>query len=111
MDPAMRRKMGTMPNPPAPTDEGGDMGGEQAAEEPAAGGDSKPTAFLPKELGGGKQWKPGDEIVLKIDAVDPETGEMQVSYAPESPDESAEPTDTMSAMDEKLPDDGDGGGY
>jgi hypothetical protein len=62
-------------------------------------------------MGGGKQWKPGDEIVLKVDAVDPETGEMPVSYASESPEESGEqPQDTMSAMDKAMPPD-DGNGY
>ena len=103
MDPAMRRKMGAMDGPapapaaPSPMDGSGDMG-EQPAEN------SKPTAFLSKEMGGGKQWKPGDEIVLKVDAVDPETGEMQVSYAPETgAEESNEPTDTMSAMDKQMP--------
>lgn len=108
----MRRKMGDMPAPAAPTDEGGD-GGKMPAEAPEEnGGDAKPTAFLPKEIGGGKQWKPGDEIVLKVDAVDPESGELQVSYAPESPDDTKEPTDTMSAMDKTMPDDsGNGGGY
>jgi len=109
VEPKMRRKMGMMDSPPAaaapsPMDEGG-------MDEPS--NESAPTAFLPKEMGGGKQWKPGDEIVLKVDAVDPETGEMQVSYASEEPGkDDAEPADTMSAMDKAMPpDDGNGGGY
>lgn len=109
----MRRKMGAMdaPAPASPMDEGGDMG-EQPAEAPADNSPT-PTAFLPKEMGGGKQWNPGDEIVLKINSVDPETGEMQVSYAPEEPDNNTqdESTDSMSAMDKAMPDDGNGGGY
>lgn len=104
----MRRKMGAMPPSPAPMDESEQMGGDEPNNEPAAGSDdSSPTTFLSKEMGGGKQRKPGDEIVLKVIAVDPETGEMQVKCAPEKGDESAseEPTDTMSAMDKMLPDD------
>lgn len=101
----MRRKMGTMP--PSPMDESGDMGGEGAPGDASPeNNDSKTTAFLPKELGGGKQWKPGDEIVLKIDAVDPETGEMQVSYAPETGDESEmdDSPGPMEAFDKSMPD-------
>lgn len=109
VDPMMRRKMGDMPSAPAasPMDETEGGMGDAPAEESSE--DSKPTAFLSKEMGGGKQWKPGDEIVLKIDAVDPETGEMQVSYASDSGASGDEPTDTMSAMDKAMPD--DGGGY
>lgn len=98
------------PAPAAPMDEPEGGMGDAPAEE--AGEDSKPTAFLSKEMGGGKQWKPGDEIVLKVDAVDPETGELQVSYAPDKSADSEEPADTMSAMDKAMPpDDGNGGGY
>lgn len=106
----MRRKMGETPAP-SPMDEGGEMGGNggEPAAAPDPGDDNKPTAFLPKEMGGGKVWKPGDEIVLRVDAVDPETGELQVSYATENPGESEEePTDSMSAMDQKLPDSEEG---
>lgn len=109
----MRRKMGmdapAAPAAPAsPMDESEGGMEDSPAEESNEG--AKPTAFLSKEMGGGKQWKAGEEIVLKIDAVDPETGELQVSYAPEkSGDQPEEPTDTMSAMDKAMPD--DGGGY
>ena len=111
----MRRKSGDMPDPaPAsPMDEGGDMGGEMPTDSPAPdpGSDSQPTAFLPKELGGGKVWKAGEEIVLKINAVDPQTGELQVSYASDGGEESDEQSPAMSAMDKAMPDDGEGGGY
>jgi hypothetical protein len=108
MEPAMRRKMGVMDAPPAPdapTDETEGGAGDNPEEESSEG--EKPTAFLSKEMGGGKQYKEGDEIVLTVDAVDPETGELQVSCAPgESDEPSDEPTDTMSAMDKAMPDDG-----
>lgn len=93
---------------PAPMDETPnetmDEGGHQ----------EQPTAFLSKEMGGGKVWKPGDEIVLVVKAVDPETGELQVAYAPEKPGEGEgegegeEPTDSMSAMDKTFPAGGEG---
>lgn len=113
MDPAMRRKMGMMDSPAAapaaPMDETEGGMEDNPSEE---SNEPKPTAFLSKEMGGGKQWKPGDEIVLRVDAVDPETGELQVSYAPEKPDdESGEPMDTMSAMDHHMPPDDEGESY
>lgn len=108
----MRRKMATAnppmdeSAPPAPAEnETMDEGGH---EDQGNGAGDKPTAFLPKELGGGKQWKAGDEIVLRIDAVDPETGEMQVSYASEEGGD-AEPADSMEAMDSAIPE--EKGGY
>jgi hypothetical protein len=107
MDPAMRRKMGMdAPAPAAPAspmDESEGGMGDGQAEESKEG--SQPTAFLPKEMGGGKQWKPGDEIVLKIDAVDPETGELQVSYAPEKADEPAGDSSPMETFDKTMPED------
>lgn len=104
----MRRKSApapaASPMDEAPADETMDEGMHQ---ENAPSEGSKPTAFLPKEMGGGKMWKPGDEIVLRIDAVDPETGEMQVSYAPEKPGDADEPSDSMEAMDKQMPATGD----
>ena len=88
--------------PPAPAEnETMDEGGH---EDQGNGAGDEPTAFLPKELGGGKTWKAGDEIVLRIDAVDPETGEMQVSYAndPES-GESNESPGAMDSFDKEMP--------
>lgn len=40
------------------------------------------TAFLPKSVTGGKQFNPGDEIVLKVVSVD-ENGDLEVQYASE----------------------------
>jgi hypothetical protein len=106
MAPAMRRKMGMdAPAAPAapesPMDESEGGMGDSPAEESTE--DSKPTAFLSKEMGGGKQWKPGDEIVLKIDAVDPETGELQVSYAPEAPESGDSSPGPMESFDQSMP--------
>lgn len=100
----MRRKMAPA-DPPSPMDESPNETMDEGGHS-----DSKPTAFLPKELGGGKVWKPGDEIVLTIDAVDPETGEMQVSYAPSKGEPTEEPTDSMSAMDKAMPENEPGEG-
>ena len=52
------------------------------------------TAFLPKEIAGGKDFKSGEEIVLTVKSVDPDTGELEVAYAPPKDQE-----DTMSPMD------------
>ena len=97
-------------------DEGGDMPAPAESETMDEGGHedqgnsagSQPTTILKKEMGGGKQWEPGQEIVLKIIAVDPETGDMQAQYAPEKAQES-EPTDSMEAMDNAMPE--EKGGY
>ena len=105
----MRRKMAAMSSmssaaPSSPMEES-----PTPESAPAPDDSEQPTAFLPKELGGGKVWKPGDEIVLRVKAVDPETGEMQVEYAPEKPGEPDEPSDSMEAMDEAMPETSDGG--
>lgn len=68
----------------------------------------QPTTFFSKEVAGGKNWKEGDEIVMRVKSVDPETGELQVEYAPEKPGE-AEPSDSMEAMDQSMPETNDGG--
>jgi hypothetical protein len=111
MEPAMRRKMGAMESPAAPAapteeTEGG-VGDSPTEENDEGGSDSKPTAFLPKELAGDKQYKPGDEIVLTVDAVDPESGEMQVSCSPDEgdPDGNSSP---MENFDKSMPEDGEG---
>lgn len=43
--------------------------------------DESPTAVLPKSILMGKEFKPGDEIVLKIDRIHDD--QVEVSYAPE----------------------------
>jgi hypothetical protein len=73
-----------------------------------------PSIFVKKEMLGGKDWKAGEEIVFKIKAIDPETGEAELYYAPEKAgdDHMEEPADAMSAMDNKFPaDQGGAGGY
>lgn len=62
---------------PAPTPSEMDHGGNPEAESSEGF-----TAFLPKEITAGKEFKAGDEIVLKITDIDPETGELEVAYAP-----------------------------
>ena len=93
--------------PPAPAEnETMDEGGH---EDQGNGAGDEPTTILPKALGGGKKWEEGQEIVLKIVAIDPESGDMQVKYAPEKGGEEAEPADSMEAMDQAMPE--SGGGY
>jgi hypothetical protein len=53
------------------------------------------TAFLPKEITAGKTFKPGDEIILSVKAVDPDTGELEVQYAKEKGMDSGSVLDHM----------------
>lgn len=115
--PAMRRKNSApapaaSPMDEAPADETMDerMHQDEGGEDQGNGAGSAPTTILPKALGGGKDWKEGQEIVLKIVAIDPESGDMQVKYAPEKGGESDEaPADSMEAMDSAMPE--EKGGY
>ena len=69
------------PEAPETMDEGMN---EQPGEQPEASHAEESdgfTAFLPKEITAGKTFKPGDEIILSVKAVDPETGELEVEYA------------------------------
>lgn len=45
------------------------------------GDDDSISVFLPKAITMGKTFKAGDEIVLKIKDVDPETGDLEAVYA------------------------------
>ncbi len=90
---------------PAPENETMDEGGDGGDQGNSAG--DAPTTILPKAIGAGKDWKEGDEIVLKIIAVDPETGDMQAKYASE--EGGSEPADSMEAMDSAMPE--EKGGY
>jgi len=56
------------------------QGGEQPANEGEGDESEYPRAVLPKSIMMGKDFKPGDEIVLKIDAIHDD--EIEVSYAP-----------------------------
>jgi hypothetical protein len=70
---------GMMPESPETMDEGmNEQPGEQA--EPDHAEEDGFTAFLPKEITAGKTFKPGDEIILSVKAVDPDTGELEVQY-------------------------------
>lgn len=109
----MRQRMqGNDSQPDSPPPSGGD---------PAVPDSSSQTAIIKKSMLGGKQWKPGEEIVFVIKSIDPESGDAEIAYAPEkskegSPEEG--PEDSMSALDERFPQGGDqsetsmsGGGY
>ena len=90
----MRRRMGM--------EEPGAAAAETETASPEAPSESA-TLIAPKAMLGGKQWKAGEEIVFKIKSIDPESGDAELTYAPEKPDESdKEPTDSMSAMDETF---------
>lgn len=77
-----------------------DNPGRGAAEEPAGGGapppeeeaqtgdDEQPTGLLPKSILAGKDFKPGEEIVLKIVRIMDD--QVEVAYAPEKPKEGGE---------------------
>lgn len=53
----------------------------QGNEPKDEGMEESPRGLLPKSILMGKDFKPGDEIVLKIDAIHDD--EVEVSYAPE----------------------------
>lgn len=69
----------------------GSEGGADAPESPESGTEGSgnqpeaegATEFLPKEFLMGKTYKPGDTISLTVKAVDPQTGEVEVSCAPD----------------------------
>lgn len=60
-----------------------------AAAPPQEQGGSEQTALIPKALLAGKDFKPGDEIVLKINAMHGDS--VEVSYAPEKGEEGEAP--------------------
>lgn len=62
--------------------------------------DEGPTVFLPKAITMGKTFKEGDEIVLKITDVDPETGDLAAIYAPEK---GGEEGGMMDEFDKAMP--------
>lgn len=74
------------------------------AAEDEAEGDVGETALLPKSILAGKDFKPGDEVVLKV--VHLYDDEVEVAYAPEKPSTPPEPggmsadneIDAMSSM-------------
>lgn len=77
---------------PAPESSGSEGEDEMPASpergEGDAGNPSEHSEFLPKEFLGGKEYKPGDRIELTVKAVDPQTGEVEVSCAPDDDEKS-----------------------
>lgn len=91
-----------------PNDDNYGMDSDEAAPSMAQDHDeSKPhedkdegetsSALLPKTLMAGKDFKPGDEIVLKIDHIYED--EFEVSYASEKSDKPKKPMSTMDEAD------------
>jgi hypothetical protein len=77
-----------------PTDE--QAGAESSQSE-------SPSAFLPGDFFGEHECKPGDVLSIKVKAVDPETGEKEVTFEGYEGAPKEEPADTMTAMDEQFP--------
>src|SRR5436305_9559227 len=87
--------MPNMPNlydeEPAPAAEGPT---DKPVEKPTDGEhEDGPTALLPKSILGGKEFKEGEEIVLRIEKVYPD--QVEVAYAADHEEDAA------GAMDEK----------
>lgn len=83
-------------------------GAEPAAPESAE--TEKPaesqTAVLPKSILAGKDFKPGEEVVLKVVAV--HDNDVEVEYAPEGPEEGQAPPEAP--MAQGAPEGSGGGG-
>lgn len=81
------------------------MGGSRdTSPEAPEGGNEEPhdesgeTALLPKSILAGKEFRPGEEVVLKIVRVHDD--EVEVEYAPEKPKESESEQEPESADSE-----------
>jgi hypothetical protein len=78
----------------------GDAGGPPEAPPPEAPDETTPekttdtpdaaTALLPKSVLGGKEFKPGEEVVLKVTHVYED--EVEVEYAPSEPTTETKPS-------------------
>lgn len=82
----------------------GDTGMDKPGTGEAKDGDESVSVFLPKAITMGKTFKPGEEIVLKIVDVDPETGDLEAKYATDDQYDSKEEGmmgDFDKSMDEK----------
>lgn len=76
------------------------------APKPAQSDDGESVSvFLPKAITMGKTFKPGEEIVLKIVDVDPETGDLEAKYATDGEEESGEGGGMMDEFDKAMPED------
>jgi len=73
-----------------------------------SGDDESVSVFLPKEITMGKTFKQGDEIVLKIVDVDPETGELEAKYATDDQESKSEGGSMDDAFDAAMPADKEG---
>lgn len=69
------------PSEPAGGDQGPEAGAGRGEERP--GEDQGNTALLPKSILAGKDFKPGEEVVLKIVRIHDD--EVEVAYASEKP--------------------------
>lgn len=82
---------------------------EAPAKPEAESASDSNVATLPKQVLGGKEWKPGEEIVLKIVQVN-DNG-VVVTYAPEKGSEEEEPhEETPAAAPAPAGNPGGGGG-
>lgn len=69
--------------PPAPTEPAAPEAAEEETES------SAPTAELPKSILGGKEFKPGEEVVLRIVDVGEESVTVEYATEEEAPEEGA----------------------
>lgn len=68
-------------------------------DKPAEDSGDHPTALIPKSLLAGKDFKPGDEMVVRIDRILED--QVEISYAPEKPGKGdSEPEDYSEGGDE-----------
>ena len=74
------------PSTPEPSPESTEEA--EAPEEEGKEDSGQPSAVLPKAILAGKDFKPGDEVVLKITAI--HENEIVVEYAPAKADEGEE---------------------
>lgn len=79
--------MGSMASmsPPGQLEPG--AGGDAYSEDgpPAPAGDEMPTADVPMALLGGKEFKPGEEVMMKVVSLDPDNKTVKLAYATGKP--------------------------
>jgi hypothetical protein len=80
---------------------------EKGGEKSEEGESDSPTATIPKALLAGKDFKPGDEVVLQIVSLGED--EAVVKYAPEKPHDESKETEETPAHNEPAGE-GAGGG-
>lgn len=89
--------MGTMPNSPGP--------GQLEPSSPDSAEDNAPpadaegeTADVPLALLGGEDFKPGEEVVMKIVSIDKENGMAKIAYSYEDKGDGAPASDEHPAV-------------